>query len=71
MQKLEKLLERIILVSTNKDDLVFDPIAGTGTTGYVARRLGRHFIMIEKEETYIKAIAERFRVGERSLEIYI
>lgn len=63
-QKPEKLLEQIILVSTNAGDLVFDPIAGTGTTGYVAKKLGRHFVMLEKEKRYVKAIEERLsRIG--------
>ncbi len=59
-QKPEKLLERIILISTKPGDLVLDPMSGTGTTGVVARRLGRHFIMIEKEEKYIEAMIKRF-----------
>ena len=70
-QKPERLLERIILVSTNKGDLVFDPMAGTGTTGYVARRLGRHFIMIEKEGVYVEATVERFKAGNYSIKSYI
>ena len=69
-QKPERLLERIILVSTNKGDLVFDPMAGTGTTGYVARRLGRHFIMIEKEKIYVDAIVKRFKSGGYPIEAY-
>ena len=60
-QKPEKLLERIILVSTKKGDIVLDPLAGTGTTGVVAKRLERHYIMIEREEKYIKAIYERLK----------
>ena len=58
-QKPEALLERIILVSTKPGDIILDPMAGTGTTGYVAKKLGRHFIMIEKVERYVKAAEKR------------
>jgi DNA modification methylase len=58
-QKPEKLLERIISISTNKNDIVLDPMAGSGTTGFVAKKLGRHFILIEKEEQYVKATIKR------------
>ncbi len=60
-QKPEALLERIIRISTNPDDVVFDPVAGTGTTGYVAKKLGRNFIMIDIEEKYVKAIQKRLK----------
>jgi DNA modification methylase len=59
-QKPEELLERIILISTKPNDLVFDPMAGTGTTGIVAKKHGRNFIMIEKDEKYVEAIEKRF-----------
>ena len=59
-QKPEALLERVILTSTKEGDIVFDPMAGTGTTGYVAKKLGRHFIMIEINERYVKATQKRF-----------
>ncbi len=59
-QKPEELLERIITISTKPGDLVLDPMAGVGTTGVVAKRLGRHFIMIEKDEGYVKATLNRF-----------
>ena len=59
-QKPEELLKRIILVSTKEGDIVFDPMAGTGTTGFVAQKLKRKFIMIEKEKRYVDAILERF-----------
>jgi modification methylase len=57
-QKPEALLHRVILASTNAGDVILDPFFGTGTTGAVARRLGRHFIGIEREHAYAsKAIA--------------
>ena len=48
-QKPEALLHRILLASTNEGDLVLDPFFGSGTTGAVAKRLGRHWIGIERE----------------------
>jgi modification methylase len=58
-QKPEGLLQRILLATTNPGDIVLDPFFGTGTTGAVARRLGRHFIGIERDPAYAKAAAER------------
>lgn len=52
-QKPEALLYRVILASSNPGDVVLDPFFGTGTTGAVAKKLGRHFIGIEREEKYI------------------
>lgn len=60
-QKPEALLERVILVSTNEGDVVLDPMAGTGTTGVVAARHKRHFILIEKERKYAEACAARIQ----------
>jgi len=51
-QKPEALLHRAILSATKPGDLVLDPFFGTGTTGAVARKLGRHFIGIEREKDY-------------------
>lgn len=51
-QKPEKLLAKIILASTNEGDLVLDPFLGSGTTSVVARKLKRHFVGIELDETY-------------------
>ena len=48
-QKPEALLARVILSSSRPDDLVLDPFCGTGTTGAVAKRLGRRFIGIERD----------------------
>jgi site-specific DNA-methyltransferase (adenine-specific) len=58
-QKPEKLIELIILASSNKDDLVLDPFFGTGTTGLVAKRLNRCWIGIEKDPFYIHIAEER------------
>ncbi|HWH23105.1 MAG TPA: site-specific DNA-methyltransferase [Allosphingosinicella sp.] len=58
-QKPEALLYRILLACTNPGDVVLDPFFGTGTTGAVARRLGRHWIGIERERKYVKVAKER------------
>lgn len=60
-QKPIELLKRIILTSTKEGDLILDPMAGTGTTGYTAKALKRNFVMIEKNEDYVKGIEERFK----------
>src|SRR4051812_29451792 len=51
-QKPEALLARVILAASRPDDLVLDPFSGTGTTGAVAKRLGRRFLGIEREAAY-------------------
>jgi len=58
-QKPEALLYRVILSSTNPGDIVLDPFFGTGTTGAVAKKLGRHFIGIEREDKYIRGAQAR------------
>ena len=57
-QKPESLLHRVLVAATNPGDVVLDPFFGTGTTGAVAKKLGRDFIGIEREEKYRK-IAEK------------
>ena len=69
-QKPEALLERIILASSNPNDLILDPFSGTFTTGAVAKRLGRRFVGIEHEREYIKIGVRRLKLrkeldGER------
>ena len=51
-QKPENLLNRVIMSSSNIGDVVLDPFFGTGTTGAVAKRLGRNFIGIEQDAKY-------------------
>ncbi len=58
-QKPEALLYRVILSSSNPGEVVLDPFFGTGTTGAAARRLHRHFIGIELNETYVQLAKER------------
>ena len=61
-QKPESLLHRVLLATTNAGDTVLDPFFGTGTTGAVAKKLGRNFIGIEREARYIKVARERLRL---------
>jgi modification methylase len=60
-QKPEALLYRILLACTKPGDVVLDPFFGTGTTGAVARRLGRRWIGIEREKSYVKVANQRIR----------
>lgn len=59
-QKPLELLQRVILTSTREGDVVLDPVAGVGTTGYAAWTLGRNFIMIEINPQYVEGIRKRF-----------
>jgi modification methylase len=63
-QKPEALLHRTILAATKPGDLVLDPFFGTGTTGVVARRLGRHYLGIERDKAYAAAARERIAATE-------
>src|SRR4029079_18323724 len=63
-QKPEALLYRVLLATTKPGDLVLDPFFGTGTTGAIAKRLGRHFLGIERDETYVAAARKRIDVTE-------
>ncbi len=58
-QKPEALLHRILVATTDPGDVVLDPFFGTGTTGAVAKRLGRRWIGIERDPEYAKAATER------------
>ncbi|SEN07899.1 modification methylase [Sphingomonas gellani] len=62
-QKPEALLYRVLLASTKPGDVVVDPFFGTGTTGAVAKRLGRHWIGIEREPGYCAAAIERIEAA--------
>lgn len=72
-QKPESLLHRILVGSTSPGDVVLDPFFGTGTTGAVAKKLGRHFIGIEREDAYRKVAQKRIddtrRYDRSSLEV--
>ena len=63
-QKPEKLLAKIILASTKESDLILDPFAGSGTTAVVAKKLGRSFLAIERDETYCLLAAKRLELAD-------
>jgi modification methylase len=58
-QKPEALLHRVVLAATKPGDLILDPFFGTGTTGAVAKRLGRRFLGIERDAGYAAAARKR------------
>jgi len=58
-QKPEALLYRVLLASSDVGDIVLDPFFGTGTTGAVAKKMGRNFIGIEKDASYIAGAKAR------------
>jgi DNA modification methylase len=58
-QKPEALLYRVLLSSTNPGDVVLDPFFGSGTTGAVAKKLGRNFIGLERDRKYVKVAQSR------------
>ena len=62
-QKPLELMQRVLLTSTREGDLVLDPAAGVGTTGYAARALNRRFIMIEINPKYVEGMRKRFRTA--------
>ena len=64
-QKPKKVLERIILASTQEGDLLLDPFNGSGTTGIACKKLGRDFIGIELDKEYFE-IAEK-RIDETQI----
>ncbi len=63
-QKPEALLARIIMAASNPGDVVLDPFFGTGTTGAVAKKLGRHFIGLERDLDYIAHAEKRIAAAE-------
>ena len=64
-QKPEALLYRVLMSSTKPGDVILDPFFGSGTTGAVAKSLGRHFIGIERDKTYARH-AERRIAGVKN-----
>ena len=58
-QKPVDLLEKIVLASTDENDLILDPFNGSGTTGIVASRLNRQYIGIEREKEYLDLTIRR------------
>ena len=72
-QKPEKLLAKIILASSKPGDLVFDPFNGSGTTTVVAKKLGRHYLGVEIDETYCCLAQKRLDLAstERAIQGYV
>jgi len=70
-QKPETLLHRIILATTNKNDLILDPFLGTGTTAVVAKKLGRKYFGIERDKKYFEAAYERINKTKAIEESYL
>ncbi|HUS49108.1 MAG TPA: site-specific DNA-methyltransferase, partial [Candidatus Paceibacterota bacterium] len=60
-----KLIERLISLGSNRDDIILDCFAGSGTTGLACKSLKRSCIMIEKEPKYIKIIRRRIVGGAK------
>jgi site-specific DNA-methyltransferase (adenine-specific) len=55
----EKLLQRVISLASNPGDVVFDPFMGTGTTAVVAKKMGRHYLGAEYDDSYIQIAKQR------------
>jgi site-specific DNA-methyltransferase (adenine-specific) len=63
-QKPEKLLAKIILASTNENDLILDPFSGSGTTAVAAKKLNRAFVGIERDEKFCLLTEKRLEMAE-------
>lgn len=63
-QKPEKLIAKLILASSAPGDLVFDPFVGSGTTSVVAKKLGRHYLGVERDKTYACLTEKRLSLAE-------
>ncbi|HBO45476.1 MAG TPA: site-specific DNA-methyltransferase [Planctomycetaceae bacterium] len=63
-QKPEKLLAKIILASSNRGDVVFDPFLGSGTTSVVAKKLGRRYVGVEIDEEFCCMAERRLELAE-------
>ncbi|HSR18022.1 MAG TPA: DNA methyltransferase [Ignavibacteriaceae bacterium] len=68
-QKPEKLLAKIILASSNPGDMVFDPFLGSGTTAVTAKKLGRKFCGVEKDEYFCCLTEKRLKLAEKNITI--
>lgn len=68
-QKSEKLIAKIMLASSNSDDIVFDPFLGSGTSSVVAKKLNRHYLGVEVEEQYCLWAEQRLEMAISDTEI--
>ena len=65
-QKPEKLIAKLVLASSNENDINFDPFLGSGTTSVTAKKLGRHYIGIEREKQYAAIAEKRLELAENN-----
>jgi len=65
-QKPEKLIAKLILASSNKGDLIFDPFLGSGTTSVVAKKLGRNFVGVELDKEFACIAEKRLQLAEKT-----
>ena len=68
-QKPEKLLAKLILASSNKGDMIFDPFMGSGSTAVTAKKLERHFCGTEQNELYCAWAQKRLETAEKDMSI--
>lgn len=68
-QKPEKLIAKLILASSNKGNIIFDPFLGSGTTSVVAKKLGRHYLGIEYDPQYCIWAEQRLELAEKEQRI--
>lgn len=66
----EKLMERIIRLTTNAGGLVFDPFCGAGTTAIAARKLGRHFVMVDCDPKYVRITNEKLAAMKEHADLF-
>jgi DNA modification methylase len=59
----EKIVDFAVRLTTDPDDLIYDPFMGSGTTGVVSERLGRRWIGTERSRDYIRSAQIRFDAG--------
>jgi len=70
-EKPEHLLQRIILIGSKEGDTILDPFMGSGTTGVVAKQLGRNFIGIEIDQSYFDIAAQRIGNTSREQSLFV
>ncbi len=68
-QKPEKLYAKLILASSDEDGIILDPFCGAGTACVVAKKLGRHYVGVEKEAQYCALTAKRLEMAEEDSSI--
>jgi site-specific DNA-methyltransferase (adenine-specific) len=65
-QKPEKLLAKIILASSNEDDIIFDPFIGSGTSAVVAKKMNRNFCGVELDEKFAATSVKRLKISDKN-----